>query len=125
MAHDKAKLIGNKWSPRQKKVLTALATSGKDLNAISEETGVSLSTIWRWRQNPEFTEAIICEARDFLRSFTPKVYERLGKGAANGEIDFIRLYLTHIENLEELSAKANTAKISFTWEAPTCSIDKQ
>lgn len=117
---DKGKLIGNDWSKKQLHVMQLMATTDLDLNHISEESKASLASIYRWRQNPAFLEEVLAIARNDLRSYIPQVYQRLISKATAGEYCFVKLFLEHLEKLEELKLKATNASITFTWEVPDC-----
>ena len=84
---------------------------------IAKEIGVNPSTICKWKKDPAFLEAVIVRSREILRQQMPDVYASLAKGAKKGEAAHIRMYLEHIERLEQI--RAGQASITFTWNPTT------
>ena len=61
--------------------------------ALAEEMGIHHSTLWRWTQQPGWTEAVNALARDMLTSNLPEIYAALIKGAIQGNYQHIELAL--------------------------------
>lgn len=99
---------------KQRKAIEALAMCDMELNDVARHVGVSRDTLWRWRKDPMFQEAVVERARELLHNALPKVYSALSNGACKGDPRHIKLLLEHLRDIEEEYGKKET-DISFTW----------
>ena len=53
--------------------------NGMDNNQIAEECGIDRSTLYRWKQRPDFIEYMNALAEDFQKSFLADAYAELRK----------------------------------------------
>ena len=53
--------------------------NGMDNNKIAEECGIDRSTLYRWKQRPDFIEYMNTLAEDFQKSFLADAYAELRK----------------------------------------------
>ena len=111
---------GKDFTKMQLRVIGLLSEGKFTLNNVSEQTNVSLPTLHRWKNNPQFMDAIIDRARANLKHFLPQLYTKLAKQALGGDFQHMKLMLEHLERLEELKDKCSKSAITFTWEAPSC-----
>ena len=93
------------FTPEQLKAIEMLATPGKKIThvKICEEIGVSVQTLYRWRQQPEFINAVNQLAYELLRGKLPEVYDALAEKAAEGNTKAIELMLKYAGNYVEKS----------------------
>lgn len=49
----------------------------KTNNQIAQECGIDRATLYRWKNKPEFNDALIQRAEEFNRSFLPDTYGTL------------------------------------------------
>lgn len=95
-------LMDKQWSPKQLKAIEMLARpEEKDLTEIAEDLGINFSTLWRWRRNPEFQQAVNTLAYSCLKDELPKVYKSLSKKAVGGNVKAIELMLKFADNYVE------------------------
>ena len=108
---------GNKWDARQVKAIELLATGTHTLTDVSKMCPVNKDTLWKWRKNPQFRDAIIVRARELLRDELPDVYKALVKKAKGGNVQHIKVLLEHLERLESNGGGAMEGQISFAWKS--------
>lgn len=113
------KKYGQKFTQRQVRAIELLAT-GASIKDCLAKVGVSQPTLYRWRRNPLFMDAVTQSARDQLHDILPSVYRQIAKQAATGDYQFCKLLLDHLDKLEDMKSKATQGTISFTWETPSC-----
>lgn len=108
------------FSVKQLKAIEILARGGnKQLKDIAVEIGISERQLLNWRTDPNFMSAVVSRSRDIIREELPDVYCVLTHQAKGGNPAHIKILLDHLENLEEMKAKANEGQITFTWHTPT------
>lgn len=105
------------FTVKQKKGLELLAVGQMSQEEIAQEIGVNPSTISKWKKDQKFMEAVLERARVLLKQSMPEVYRSLKNGAKSGNDRHIKIYLDHLEKLEEI--RAGKASITFTWNPPT------
>lgn len=62
----------NEWSQEEAKAINLVARDGLTDEAIAEELGINRTTLWRWKQNPEFEKAVDREREAFRKSIRLK-----------------------------------------------------
>jgi len=93
---------------------------------IASEVGISERTLIKWKKIPEFMETVISKSRVFLKQMLPNVYDILGKDAARGSHQHIKLLLDHLDRLEEMNSKAHQGSFTFTWNtSPAVEDDEE
>lgn len=100
---------------KQALAIDLLAHGGYTVEKVAFEIDVAASTVHRWRQMPEFNEAVIARARQLLRDRLPEVYTALVDEAAQGHHQHIKILLDHVEKLEEKAHATEERSITFTW----------
>ena len=83
---------------------------------IQEKLDISHSTIWAWKKDPQFMDAICEQARIKIKDALPTVYETLANKAKEGDYHHIKILLDHLEKLSEERSKYAGRSITFTWE---------
>lgn len=101
------------FTAKQAKAIDLIATGEITDHNIAQELSVQPATISRWRRLDGFMEEVIRRARKKLKHDMPEVYKALSKRSKAGESRHIKIYLEHIEKLEQI--KASQANITFTW----------
>ena len=61
--------------------------------ALAEELGIHVSTLWRWAQQPGFLEEVNELARSMLKSSLPEIYGALIAQAKAGSYQHIELVM--------------------------------
>lgn len=112
----KARRTGSKFSKKQLAAIDLLATGEHTIQEVADEISVSTRTIYKWRKNPLFMDAIIQSARMNLNDRLPAVYNQLTNKAVQGEFNYIKLLLEHLDKLEESKNKNADSTITFTWK---------
>ena len=93
-----------------------LAIGGKTQVEIAEIIGTTPQTISGWKRSKEFMELVVKRSRELLKENLPDVYKSLTDKSKQGNDRHIKIYLDHIEKLEEVKSKET--KITFTWQPP-------
>lgn len=107
------------FTVRQLKAIEVLARGGnKQLKDIAVEVGISERQLLNWRSDPNFMSAVVSRSRDIIKEELPDVYCVLTHQAKGGNPAHIKILLDHLENLEEMKAKASEGQITFTWKLP-------
>lgn len=65
------------------KAIELIATRGLEhemsMQEIADECKVTRKTLWAWRSDKEFNDALMCMSREINRSVLPKVLSRLAR----------------------------------------------
>lgn len=101
------------FTSKQAKAIELIATGELTDTEISIQIGVNKNTITRWRRLDGFMEEVIRRARKKLKEDMPEVYRSLSNHSKAGNSRHIRIYLEHLEKLEQI--KASRANITFSW----------
>lgn len=84
---------------------------------IAEQIQVNTGTICKWKKLPHFMEAIVKRSREILKDSIPEVYKALTDHSKAGNDRHIKIFLDHLEKLEQI--KATQGSVTFTWNVPT------
>jgi len=104
-----------KWNIKQLKAIEFLAGGGMTLTEIHKKVPVNHDTLWEWRKNPQFIEAILSRSREILREALPRVYKTLADRAARGDPRHIKALLDHMEHLERSGEQYRGGSITVLW----------
>jgi hypothetical protein len=102
----------------QLQAIELLASGGKTNAEIAEIVNVSETTIYNWKNNKDFCEAILVRSQELFRNTQPEVINALVKRAKSGDPAAMRIYFDHIELVDKLRANIADMNITFTWEIP-------
>ncbi len=85
-----------RFSQNQLKVIEWLASSKYDrrpstIALLADQLGISDRTIYRWKSDKVFQDAITARARDLLESDLPEIYAALAREAIKGSFQHIKL----------------------------------
>lgn len=105
------------FSAKQLKCIEYMALGKMKQEDIAQEIGVNKSTISKWKKDQNFMEAILVRSRQILKNAMPEVYRSLTNGAKSGNDRHIKIFLDHIEKLEQI--RAGQASVTFTWNPTT------
>lgn len=47
-----------KWTPRKRRAAFLLATAAKNYTEIADELGITVQTLWNWRQDGKFNRKV-------------------------------------------------------------------
>jgi hypothetical protein len=111
----KAKGTGNDFSPQQLEAIELLSNGDLNLSEIQAKLDISADTLWRWRKNPQFMDAVISSSRNNLRNELPIIYKKLHEKSSEGDWHHIKILLDHLDKLEENKNKSSFSSITFTW----------
>ena len=100
----------------QLQAIELLAAGGKTNSEIAEIVGVSDTTIYNWKNNKDFCEAVLVRSQELFRNTQPDVVNALVKRAKQGDPAAMRIYFDHIALVEKLRTNIADMNISFTWE---------
>lgn len=92
-----------------------LFAQGKKGTEVSDEIDVIPGTLSRWKQDPEFVQAIYLRAKDLLKDALPEIYKALVVKATAGSYPHARLILDHLDNLEKNALQSTEQSLTFTW----------
>ncbi len=105
------------------KAIELLATKGLEhdlsMQEIADECGVARKTLWSWRSEKEFNDALMAMSREINRSVLPKVLSRLTR-----EVD--KASARDITNIARLLFQFHgelTEKTEVTMKDQTTDID--
>lgn len=104
------------FTHKQLKAIELLATGNDTFEDVAKEVGIARQTLWVWRQNREFVEAVVSRARDILRAELPTMYCVAAEKAKSGQHSFFKTLLEHLDRLEELDKHSNEKSIVFKWK---------
>lgn len=104
------------FSGKRARAIELLAQGEMTQVAIAKELKISPQSITKYKKNPEFMAAVVERSRQLLREQLPEVYGALRQKSKKGSDRHIKIYLDHLEKLEE--ARASQVRISFTWQVP-------
>ncbi len=105
------------FTPEQLKAIEMLATPGEKMTDVKmcEELGIHVMTLWRWKQKPEFTQAVNDLAYSFLKSELPEVYKALATQAKSGNTKAIEILLRFADNyIERTETKLTDTVITIS-----------
>jgi len=105
-----------KFTGDQLKAIELLALGSMNMVAICTELKIHRTTLYSWRRQSLFVEAVVSRSRELIRTELPEVYQALVGQAKAGNTPSIKLVLEHLEKLEEMKAEAAESSISFTWD---------
>lgn len=92
----------------------------KSNNQIAEELGIDRATLYRWKNKPEFNDALIERAEEFNRSFLPDTYSTLRTIMTYGQdahkLKAIELMLKNQGRLKEVQEQTTTVKAEVSAE---------
>ncbi len=110
----------SEFTPEQLKAIEMLATPGeKKVTDVKmcEELGIHVMTLWRWKQKPEFIQAVNDLAYSLLKSELPDVYRALAKQAKSGNVKAIEILLRFADNyIERTETKLTDTVITISLE---------
>lgn len=97
--------------PIKIKAIELLATKGPDGNMtiqeIADEVGVTRKTLWAWRSDAEFNDAVYAISKEMNRSIIPNILSRLAKdvdtASSRDVVNIARLLLQFHGELTEKS----------------------
>ena len=80
---------------KQRKAAEAVATRGPDeeMREVEKRAGVSKATLWRYRQNDEFRDAVEERIADLTWQERGPILKALMNKAKEGDVTAIRLFL--------------------------------
>ena len=85
------------FSPEQLKAIEILANPSeyekKTNEQICKDLGISVTTLWRWKQDEKFISAVNDLAYSILKTKLPSVYVALAIQASGGNVKAIELLL--------------------------------
>ena len=92
----------------------------KTNNQIAEECGIDRATLYRWKNKPEFNDALIERAEEFNRSFLPDTYGVLRNIMTYGQdahkLKAIELMLKNQGRLKDVQEQTTTVKAEVSTE---------
>lgn len=92
------------WSPKELKAIELLASPQKmTQEEIAAECGIDRKTLWNWRQQDDFIQAVNDLAYQGLKARLPDVYEALLLKAQEGNTKAIELTLKFADRFIERS----------------------
>lgn len=106
---------------KKAKAIELLAIAEQTQVEIAKVVGVSEQTICAWKRDPEFMKGVVDRSRELLKETLPGVYRALSKRSKKGSDRHIKIFLEHLEKLEE--SKAKEVNINFSWKQPTQKAD--
>ena len=97
--------------PIKLKAIELLATKGTEGNMtiqeIADEVGVTRKTLWAWRSDAEFNDAVYAISKEINRSIIPNILSRLAKdvdtASSRDVVNIARLLLQFHGELTEKS----------------------
>lgn len=106
------------YAPKKKKLhAMQLLAEGMAYGKICEEVGITMPTLRRWRKDPDFATEVLNMSTALLKENLPEIYSVLFKEAKKGSVQALKLYIEHIERLEEAKNNAVHGSITFTWKS--------
>lgn len=106
--------VGNNFDEKQIIAIDLLA-QGYNCTKTAELIGMSLSAVTRWRQNPQFLQAVVDKARDYLRAELPGLYKTASSKAVLGSDRHLKIILDHLDNIDKRASEDSSKNITFTW----------
>lgn len=106
--------VGNNFDEKQLIAIDLLA-EGYNCTQVAEQIGMSVSAVTRWRQNPQFLQAVVDKARDRLRAELPGLYKTAANKAVLGSDRHLKIILDHLDNIDKRVSEDSSKNITFTW----------
>lgn len=113
---NRGKRAGSLFSGKQGKAIELLAGGGMTQEDICDELGICRNTMWEWKKNPEFMNAVVNRARDLLKHSLPTIYKTLAEKAAEGNHRHIKILMDHMDRLEEMTEQYTGGEITVKWK---------
>lgn len=100
----------SEFTEKQQQYIAWLAQTKYERKPVTEqlfavEIGISDRTLRRWKNSPEFRQAVTTQARQFLSDNLPEIYGALRREAEKGSFQHIKL------SLELAGEYTNTVKV--------------
>lgn len=111
-----AKHKKHSFSGKKAKAIELLALGDRTQVDIGAELGVTPQQVSKWKKDPLFMEAVVNRSRELLKQSLPEVYNSLSNHSKNGNDRHIKIFLDHLERLEQI--KASVPQIVFKWGNP-------
>ena len=104
------------FTAQQLKAIELLAGGGLTLTEIQKAVPVAMDTLWRWRKDTAFIDAILNRSREMLREAMPAIYQTLAKKARKGDARHLRILIDHLEHLESHGEQYKGGSITVVWK---------
>jgi len=99
---------------KQLKAIELLSLGQLTLTDITKELGITRDTLWRWRKQPKFRQAVANRTRELLADALPEIFLRLKERAIEGDPRHIKLLLEHLDKYEDSTEEESD--LTFTWK---------
>lgn len=96
-------MSGKRFTAKQLKAIEMLARPDNELSLqqIADELGINQSTLWRWRRNEDFQNAVTELAYSCLKDELPNLFKSLASKAIGGNVKAMELMLKYAGNYVE------------------------
>ena len=111
----RASSTGNTFSKTQLLAIELLAQGHLKQTAIQKRCKISHTTLWDWKQNPQFIEAVVRRAYEMIDHALPKILLAMIEKATKGSYQHAKLLFEHIEKIEKLRSQYADRAMTFTW----------
>lgn len=111
-----------KFPKKRLKAIELLAAGGKH-NEVAAECGIACKTLYLWKRDPDFVDAVVNRARELMKSELSSVYNKLTQKATEGSHQHIKILLDHLDRLEEMRTQAASNTVTFVWQTPDANND--
>ena len=116
LMRSRGKEVGNTWTKPQLRAIEYLADGRFTQADIEKKISISRTTLWQWKKNPQFMDAVIARAYERVQEHMPRILTNLAERASTGSVGHIRILLDHLEKLEKTRSDYSDHAINFTWK---------
>lgn len=106
------------FSSEQLRAIDLIAEGGQTNLEISNIIGVHEQTIYNWKRQKDFCEAVIVRSQELYRNSQVDVTKALLKKAKAGDPACLRIYYDHLELVEKMRGVTADLNVSFSWNIP-------
>jgi AcrR family transcriptional regulator len=112
-----------KFNGKQIQAIELLAKGDLTTVKISQELGIGRRTLYQWRKQREFMDAVIYRARQMIREQLPELYRSAVKEAKKGKHSYFKTLLEHVDRLEQFERDVSDRHIVFEWNITNAKED--
>lgn len=104
------------FTAKKLKVIELLAIGELSNIEVCEQCGIAERTLYTWKKDPRFVEAVISRSREMIQNQLPEIYSSLKKRCVNGSAQHMKILFDHLDKLTEMQSAITSNQIIITWQ---------